>query len=659
MTKRYYPLLYAQLFTITAIPGIAAAETNPTTLMEEVVVTASRTKESRSTVSANIRIISEDDIRQSAANNVADILAEQSIATVKKYPGTLTSVALRGFSTDTHGNDLQGHVLVLLDGRRAGTGNLAKILTENVARIEVIRGPGAVQYGSAGMGGVINVITKRAKNSSMFVEAYGGSFDTAQTSIGGSAVGNGVDFTGSYTYGSSGDYKTGNGERYQNNGTDSETGMSANLGYSFSETNRLGLIFTRFKIDEAGSPGYLSKNDLDDYSDKENYSADLSFEGQCPLTGSRLLARYFSGRDENSWMDPTPSNPSGWNDGQQSKNRTNQQGAQFQLSRDLGPATLTGGFDWLNYEVENSWTPKTTKYSNTAFFLLSRASFLKDQLSINIGLRNDWYDVEVSSPAGRNADDNHFTPQLGMAWRVTDTFKLRAQYGEAFTMPSADQMAADFLSFGSRTVGNPDLSPEESTTLEGGVDYDQNGFTGSLTYFHTDFKDKIVAASLPDGSNSWKNLGDATISGVEAELAYDIGLSPGWAWEVRPYLNMTFLTRYEDEQSGEDLQYISDTNYSAGVVFNNGDGFFCRLNVAYAGNQNITDYESGYPYQNSTLDSSIVTGLTASYRLYENKRVGSFTLRGELQNMFDQDYAYVKGYPMPGRGFYAGLRWNY
>lgn len=659
MKKRYYPVLCTQLLAIATAPNIFAAETTSTTMMEEIVVTASRTEESKATVSSNISVISQDDIRLSSSTTVADLLAEQSIATVKKYPGNLTSIAIRGFSTDTHGNDLQGHVLVLLDGRRAGTGNLAKILTKNVARIEIIRGPGAVQYGSAGMGGVVNVITKRAKDNSMFAEANGGSFDTAEGTLGGSVLSNGIDFAGSYTYGTRGDYDTGSGEQYQNSGIDSENGLSANLGYSFSEANRLGLVFTRFAVDEAGNPGFLNQNDLDDYSDKENYSADLSFEGQCPVTGSDILARYFFGQDENSWMDPIASDPSGWNDGQLSENKTDQQGAQFQLSKDLGPAIFTAGFDWLDYEVENSWTPNTTEYSNSALFLLSKVSFLENRLSANLGIRYDWYDVEVRNPAGRNADDSHFTPQIGVAWMVTDTLKLRAQYGEAFMMPSADQMAADYTSFGSRVVGNPDLTPEESTTWEGGIDYGQGGLSGSLTYFYTDFKDKIVSDFLLDGSSSWQNLGDATISGLEAEVSYDIGTPLGWAWEVRPYLNMTLLTQYEDDSTGEDLQYTSGTNYSTGAVLSNGDDISCRINVAYTGRQNITDYESPYPYPVTTLDSNIVTDLTTSYRFYENEGVGSFTLRGEIQNMFDEDYAYVKGYPMPGRGLYVGLRWDY
>jgi len=94
-------------------------------------------------------------------------------------------------------------------------------------------------------------------------------------------------------------------------------------------------------------------------------------------------------------------------------------------------------------------------------------------------------------------------------------------------------------------------------------------------------------------------------------------------------------------------------------VLNNGDGISCRINVAYTGSQNVTDYGAAYPYPVTTLNSNIVTDLTASYRFYENEVVGKFTLRGEIQNMFDEDYAYVNGYPMPGRGLYVGLRWDY
>lgn len=658
MKKLYYPVFCLGFFAIAAQSAFAEESKSKPTMMDEVLVTASRTEESIKSVSANATIISREDIQQSSANNIGDLLAEQSIGYIKKYPGSLTSIGLRGFKTDTHGNDLQGHVLVLLDGRRAGTGNLAKIMTKNVERVEIIRGPGAVQYGSAGMGGVINVITRTGAKNSMFVEGKGGSFDTYEGSVGGTALANGFDFAGSYTYGSRGDYDTGSGDTFKNTGIDYENGVSANIGYFFSNS-RIGLVFTGFKVSEAGSPGYMSKNDLDNYSDKENYSADLSLEGQCPVTGSQLLARYFFGKDENSWMDPITSNASGWDNGVESSNKTDQQGAQIQLTNGIGPIDFTAGFDWLDYEVENTWAPQKTDYSNPAVFLLTRSQFLNDTLSANIGLRYDWYDVEVKEPAGRDADDSQFTPQIGLAWMVMDSVKLRAQYGEAFMMPSANQMAADSTTFGTRVVGNPNLDPEKSNTYEGGVDFSQNGLDASLTYFYTNFEDKIISSSLADGSQSWENLGDATISGIEAELSYDIGAPLNMSWEIRPYFNITILDKYEDNSTGEDLQYVSGTNFAAGIVVNNGDGISCRLNVAYAGSQDVTDYESGYPYQDMELASSTVTNLGASWRIYKNEQVGAFTLRAEVNNLFDEEYAYVKGYPMPGIGATIGLRWNY
>jgi vitamin B12 transporter len=243
---------------------------------------------------------------------------------------------------------------------------------------------------------------------------------------------------------------------------------------------------------------------------------------------------------------------------------------------------------------------------------------------------------------------------------LTDEFKLRAQYGQGFMMPSADQLAADFINFGTRVVGNPDLDPEKSGTYEGGLDYVNNGLHGSLTYFYTDFEDKIITDYSANGSRTWKNLGDATISGFEFEFSYDVGLPLKLAWEIRPYLNMTLLTQYEDDTTGNDLLYVSGTNYAAGLVVDIGNGIFCRLNVAYAGSQDVNDWESAaYPTPVVQLDSSTVTDLTAGWRFFENDRVGAFTLRGELRNLLDEEYAYVKGYPMPGRSFFLGLRWDY
>ena len=227
-------------------------------------------------------------------------------------------------------------------------------------------------------------------------------------------------------------------------------------------------------------------------------------------------------------------------------------------------------------------------------------------------------------------------------------------------MPSADQLAADYWNWGIRTVGNPNLDPEKSTTYEGGIDYSKGGFDGSFTYFDTDFDDKITNFILTDGSSSWVNLGSATLNGFEVQMSYDLGASFNWPLEVRPYLNLTHLTEYEDDETGEDLLYISETNYSAGLVVSDGDAWFCRFNAAYTGSQLVQDWEAGiYPVPVVEIDSFVVADLTANYRFLDSESHGQWSIRGEVRNIFDENYAYVLGNPMPGRIFFAGLQLEY
>ncbi|MCP3890492.1 MAG: TonB-dependent receptor, partial [Desulfobulbaceae bacterium] len=95
-------------------------------------------------------------------------------------------------------------------------------------------------------------------------------------------------------------------------------------------------------------------------------------------------------------------------------------------------------------------------------------------------------------------------------------------------------------------------------------------------------------------------------------------------------------------------------------VTSDGNGTFCRFNVVYYSDQTVHDYESGaYPTPEYELDSIFVADLTAGWKFLEHAQYGSFTVRGEVQNLFDENYSFAKGYPMPGISFYLGLRWDY
>jgi vitamin B12 transporter len=629
--------------------------------LDEVVVTSSRLRETKREVTSHVTVVDEQEIRMSGARDLGDILAEKNIGHVQKYPGALNSIGLRGFRTETHGNDLEGEVLILLNGRRAGTGNVAKILTKNIARIEIIRGPASVQYGSAAIGGVVNVITRQGRDEpSIFVQGGLGSFGYDEVSAGFSGAHKEFDFSGSVSRSSMDDYDTAEGKKYHNTGYDEQVGGSFNLGYEFLPNNRLGVIYTGFDVDHAGSPSYLSQNDLDDYNDKSNESLDFVYDGGICDGLFSWKVRYFAGQDENTWYDPTESDPSGWDTGGSSKTETDQQGAQAQVTWNPGLYRLTAGMDWVNYEIDSDYDPTKTEYDNPSYFVLGQAKYLDERLILSGGLRYDEFELKVKEGQGRTEKDEHISPRLGMAYFLLDNIKLRGNYGQGFKMPSAKQLAGDFVSgYGSHFVGNPSLDPEQSETYEGGIDLYLGALDASLTYFVTDFKDKIEQVDGPGGVQTWDNVGQAELSGFEGELSYDLASLWDWNWQIEPYVHCTYLTQFEDKETGEDLLYTSDLNLSYGLSVSDLDGFSARLNFAYTGEQDVQDWESSMSGDVVEKGGFTVANLTVQKRLLDFSSYGDLSLRGEVNNLLDKDYAYVKGYPMPGRSFFVGVKYRY
>lgn len=640
---------------VSADEGDKGASAVPT--MDTVVVTAGRVAEKQKTLTNNVTVIGSEAVEQSPARDLGELLSEQGIF-VRQEPGNLSTVSVRGFRTDSHGNDLKSKVLILLDGRRAGTGNVAKIMTKNVERVEVIRGPASVQYGSAAVGGVINVITRQGSGKpTAFVEGGLGNWQYEEASIGGQGEFNGLDFSATGTRSTMDDYQTVDGDTYKNTGYDEKEDLSLNVGYRFNENNRLGLIYTNFSVDEAGSPYYLSQNDLVSYVDNANYATDFIYNGSTVDDVFSWKLRYFTGKDKYTYAVPDPLYPYVY------KEITDREGAQAQISADLDMVTLTGGVDWVNYEIETTSSPVRATYDNPAGFLLAKAKLLDERLILSAGGRYDGYEVEIKEGEGGKEEDDHFTPNVGLAYLITDQLKLRVNYGQAFVMPGADQLAADYIDpySGAPISGNADLKPEKSATWEGGLDFSNNGIFASLTYFHTDFEDKIEFVSLSDGSRSWDNLGEAAINGIEGEINFDLGTFNDWDFVLRPYVRFTYLTEFEDEDENRDLYYTPDWTASYGVTFSDWNGLSATFNVVYTGDQSVEDYENwNYvdPVEIVTLGSSTVASLTLTKTLLSSDRWGKLTLKGDITNLFNSDYEYVKGYPMPGRGYFLGLRYD-
>src|SRR5690625_3311508 len=168
----------ALLLAFSPSPAQAQEET---TILDPLVVTATRTERPLSTVGSSLTVITAEDLENRQTTYVADILREVPGVAVSRAggPGSKTDIRIRGGETN--------HTLVLIDGIEANNPagddafDFGHLLTDDIERIEVLRGPQSVLYGSEAVGGVINIITKRGQDEPRFNGSIeGGSFRTGK-----------------------------------------------------------------------------------------------------------------------------------------------------------------------------------------------------------------------------------------------------------------------------------------------------------------------------------------------------------------------------------------------------------------------------------------------------------------------------------------------
>jgi len=646
------------LLTVWILPVIVLADQGQAPkaeALDELVVTTSRVKEKKKEVTQTIQTINKVEIEASGADDLADLLAEKGIGHIHKYPSGNTSIGIRGFRTDPHGNDLNGNILILLNGRRAATGNLTKFMTKNIERIEIIRGPGAVQYGSAGMGGVINIITKQgAQDFQSFVEVGFGSYSQNEQSVGLSGKSGDFDYSAAVTRLDKDDYETADNGDYANTNIDDQINGNINIGYEFLPENRIGLIYNYYDA-QTGDYNSLAYNTANEnYTKKDNRSLDLIYDGVAPTKTFTWQLRYFDTEDNNNYYYP---------DGSQddSKTKTDQKGALAQATGNFGVSRFTLGTDWVNYAINSSGVE--SEYDNKAVFALGKTRLLQERLILSAGVRLDDYDIQGNSS---EKSDDDLTFNLGTAYLITDSCKIRLNFGQAFAMPTAQQLLIDMSYYGGYYIyeANPELNPERSKTYEAGVAYETPWTSASLTAFYTDYKDKIISEySRTSGFSNYytyTNVDEATISGIEGTLSFDMGALFGWGLEVRPFANFVYLSEYEDGETGRDLLYTSDMTISTGLRVAAPNLFNVNLVVAYTGEQDIEVYNpASMATERVTKNDFSVTNLTANYKIYAYEKGNALWIHGEVNNLFDKDYEYAKGYPMAGRNFFASLKYTF
>ncbi len=632
------------------------------TQLEEIVVTATRVEEPKKEVPYSVQVITQEDIKNSTAKNAGDLITEAAIGHVHKYPVLSTSsIGLRGLRTDLF-DDLKSRVLVLINGNRAGTVNLATIPVDDIERVEIVKGPASVVYGSSAMGGVINIITKQGKEEGIHGSIGGeaGSWRYWKTKAELNGKKENFDFYVSVSRSAMDDYSTKNYGKIENTGYNDESVLTR-FGYSFFDKQHISLGFQHWKGWDIGSPGARYSPDPDDYKNIERNRFDLDYKTET------FKAGYYFNRDRNEHHEGL-----GTGNSEITLKKTTTEGANLQKIFSIDEHRIIIGGQWDRIEVKSSrstgapYNPDS-EYDSYGLFAEGRLNIFNKKLLLNAGVRYDYFENEIFATEGirnlkpRKENLDHITIRGSLVYKITDNLLIKSNAGTAFRAPAPDELATDYVSsWGTHYLGNPDLKPEKSKSYDVGVTYTKDFFNTELTFFHSEFRDKIL--SYYDNTikaRTFKNVEGATIQGFEGNLSYDIGLLTGIKFSLEPFINFTYYTRYssrdevEIKSYGKTLQYTPKCTASFGIKAGK-ENWDLRLIANYKGDEKVVDWNPSSKNYGKIVDKAdfTVVNLKGSYRPIKN-----IELTLSVENLFDRAYEYVQYYPMPRRTITGGVKW--
>ncbi|MBN2807999.1 MAG: TonB-dependent receptor [Deltaproteobacteria bacterium] len=669
------------LLVIMALPGYAA---EPARKLDEMVVSASRVAEPLRDVAAQVEVIDAEDIRNSSATFVDELLVEQGLGHIHKYPGSLSRIEIRGFLSPMSSEGFSSNILFLVNGRRAGTVNLAKIPVTNVERVEVIKGSASAIYGSEAMGGVVNIITRTGSgtpSASLGVQVGSQSFARGTAQVQGKVKN--FDFFLSGARESQDDYETADDGDYGNTAYDNAE-LNATLGYTFFENHHIAVSYSRITNWDVGNPGPFEHISPDQYTEKNLESFDVAYNGAAPEKGLFWKLRYYNVASDDYFT--YPSLDYGY---YKTENEVDSDGLQSQFIWQVAHQRLTFGVDWDEQEVVNRQKPSGTpwnvngKYEDLGLYVEDKISLFAEKLVISLGLRYDNYDLETAGTQGyntlttRSENIDVWCPRFGVVYQVTDNLRLRAAVGKGYHVPTASEIASDFHSAGwyqagdgswqtysVHYLGNAGLDPEENWNYEMGFDFEKDGFYLSLNTFYVDYDKKIVdnAYVNPETGESvstYKNSTGALIRGVEGEVSWDMGMWFDWQWQVEPFAAFVYLDEYKDLESRENLRYVDKKNGRLGLRLADNNGFRSQLQFVYHGPNYIQDWNV-YPVAVVEKGGFTVAGFTIGKHFTLSSRYfKGFDVSAAVDNLFDKDYAFIDDYSMPGRTFKVGMRLDF
>lgn len=460
-------------------------------VFDPVVVTAARRDERRSNAVVATKVVTRDDIRAAAATNIATVLTQQlGLQTASGSPAG-TQVLIQGLGDQ--------RVLVLLDGqpvagRVGGVLDLSRLPASIVERIEVIKGPQSVLYGTDAMGGVINVITRRPSRSAE-ASVIAGSHNRldVSTRIGGSI-----------------DPSTSVGVDVGRNHVDLAPGITGDVGTvaeQWSVTPRVTWKRSSSLTVDAGGLGIIERQR---YRSGQlfNFSDNTQIGTRVGATWTHGMARVtptlsYSGFEHLSRAARTtkPASDSGARDVQRLLTGT------LNYSNLIGGMLVDAGTELRRESIQADRVPGDRSTNAAAVF--AQTTWMNSAISIAPGARASWSEQWGTSVTPRVA---LMAKPLG----VDNDARLRLSVARGFRVPDFKELYLRFVNAaaGYAVAGNVDLRPEHSTNFT--ADLEWRGLRASA--FQNRIRDLIETVG-PDagGTYTYDNVGRATTAGFELE----------------------------------------------------------------------------------------------------------------------------------------------
>ena len=597
---------------LAVIPMIAFARSGDDTLrtyrLDPVIVTATRMEVLRSSVPTAVSVVTKEELRQSGETSVLSVLnkrvpglfiTERGVLGYGVAQGAAGTISIRGV-----GGSPNTDVLVLTDGRPQMMGLMGHPLpdtyvTSGVERVEIIRGPGSVLYGTNAMGGVVNIITEHSTEPGTRLSGGGswGSYGTNKLELGGgygfgtaglSAFVNHAETRGHRPYGS---FKINNGSLRGAVHLDDHYTLTADASLS---------AFKTYDPGPASSPG------VDNWVDIVRGSSGLAIENRhASMTGGLKLFFNF-GRHKIY---------DGFRSNDQHFGANLYQG--FQINTDL---MLTAGLDFMQYggKAENiiggvdfgtHYVNELAAYALTQY-RLTRAVSLTGGLRVN---RGSVYGVEI-------------VPQLGTALHVTGQTTVKISASKGFRSPTIREL---YL-FPAPT---PTLEPERMWNYEIGVLHNFDAANNiEVTAFVLDGENMIRTEGFFPALRL-SNSGRFVHRGIEV------------AGKVSPVVGFDMNLAYT---------YLDPENQTAGNPRH-------KLYVGTTYRYQLFSANLGFSYVERLFGSDDGVQPLPAYALL-NGRIAfdapaGFTVFVSGENLLNRPYQIVFDYPMPGRTFTAGINW--